>query len=643
MSTASVPRRTLLRRRWLAPLAAALLATLACEPPPDEVERQEQAAATDMLVTPKPVYAGVYSVGTAPQVVQLGRTETEFLADYGVRWNSGDRLVTLASHVMDGQIRYSGAWFSYPHPQYLILNRTHDQFVSYYNDRINEGFRLASFTTCVLNGVTYYSGIFNPGSGNHFLGLARTGDQFLADYGTNWNAGRRLVAMSSSVVNGQARFSGVWAPSTSGQFLAIGRDVSGFAQDFVYWYNQGFRLRSITTYVANDTVFYNGLWNATSIDSTFDWGSPENDFMQIRQTMADSNYRLIHITTSHVEALALNRLTSAVRDAIAPNAVGVAVTADYGSSRSSHSAGLRRTSADWPQTNADVTSRFNSASVTKTITAIAVMQLLRDRGISRFASVSDYLPKDWVRGPGTLWLTFDELLSHRSGLGTTDGTSYSYLRNLIAAGTGPTQGGAPLYRNHNYALFRIIIPYLRGFSETGVTDKDLALSNAYVQYLNDGVFRPAGLGTIDVKPSSFQPTLAYPLPAGSTNGVTFGDWTRQTGGGGLHLSATDIATVLRKRNDGTILDSTSRSRMDNSRYGWDFDPADPARTVRHGYALSKGGFLSQNVTGGQANANTLAVNFTSGAVLGLLVNSRTTTNTLNAVINAYETAWVPLY
>ena len=45
-----------------------------------------------------------------------------------------------------------------------------------------------------------------------------------------------------------------------------------------------------------------------------------------------------------------------------------------------------------------VDDRFNIASVSKTITAAAVLKLLNDKGISVDTTVYNYLPTDWKLG-----------------------------------------------------------------------------------------------------------------------------------------------------------------------------------------------------------------------------------------------------
>ena len=115
--------------------------------------------------------------------------------------------------------------------------------------------------------------------------------------------------------------------------------------------------------------------------------------------------------------------------------------------------------------------RQNVASVTKTITAIAVLQLLEKNGLTLATHIAPYLPADWPRGYGFQngnSLTFKQLLTHKSGLnqrykGMTQaqkdiwGNDWDGLKYIVEKGVKAKDVGTWGYKNANYALFRIII------------------------------------------------------------------------------------------------------------------------------------------------------------------------------------------
>ena len=56
-----------------------------------------------------------------------------------------------------------------------------------------------------------------------------------------------------------------------------------------------------------------------------------------------------------------------------------------------------------------------AASTSKTLSAVLLMKVLRDRGLSVDAKVGPYLPSCWRKGPGVAQLTFRDLLAHQTG------------------------------------------------------------------------------------------------------------------------------------------------------------------------------------------------------------------------------------
>jgi CubicO group peptidase (beta-lactamase class C family) len=62
---------------------------------------------------------------------------------------------------------------------------------------------------------------------------------------------------------------------------------------------------------------------------------------------------------------------------------------------------------------------MNMASVSKFVTAIVVVRLFRDSGMSLKTSIAGFLPQYWTQGTGVGGITFRDLLRHEAGLGST--------------------------------------------------------------------------------------------------------------------------------------------------------------------------------------------------------------------------------
>jgi len=242
--------------------------------------------------------------------------------------------------------------------------------------------------------------------------------------------------------------------------------------------------------------------------------------------------------------------------------------------------GLARTAADAPSLPMAPDLVINIASVSKTMTATAVIQLLAQKGLTPDAKIGPYLYTDWHQGPNVNQLTFRELLTHTSGFGqlpvcgNNSKLDYADLKALVASGVTSSNIGQPSYGNCNFALMREIMPALSGQPLSGVPDGPQRAQqsiNQYLTYMNSHVYQPVGVPTRSCKPAGgTNELLSYPNPAGISKGTDWGDWTAICGGGGWVLSTNDIFHVINDLATGnTLLSPTLRKQMIAGSLGWD--------------------------------------------------------------------------
>jgi CubicO group peptidase (beta-lactamase class C family) len=273
-------------------------------------------------------------------------------------------------------------------------------------------------------------------------------------------------------------------------------------------------------------------------------------------------------------------------------AVGYAyIIMNHGLLEVSKTFGDARTAADAPQTALTLNTKSNVASVTKTMTGVAALKLLAAKNVSVNSSIAPHLPQSWQLGQGVSAITFAQLLTHTSGIRDPQnlGTTYSALKTIMAQNILPANK-VKNYQNANFALFRILIPYLNGFNDAGVQDLATATTQRYLTYMN-GVYSPDI--PISCKPGPTAPTLSYPYPTGATHGTDWGDWTGSCGGGGLHLSVQQMGMFMANLMlnlylpaSSNNLNETTLPTMVSMMYGWDFTwPA------THGPCVEKNGDL----------------------------------------------------
>lgn len=213
--------------------------------------------------------------------------------------------------------------------------------------------------------------------------------------------------------------------------------------------------------------------------------------------------------------------------------------------------------------------RGNVASVSKSITAIAVLQALEANGLSIEAPIAPYLPAGWTKGRGFRdgqSVTFRQLLTHTTGMGQRFdrlkangnhgpwGNDWDGLKFAVEKGVDQKFVGADKYasdnrsyKNSNYALFRIIVPKLwrmaQGRDGSGVRKANHGA--LFMLYVGEHVMVPSGVsGASCVEPPSGQHAYAYDWSDRTGNGSAFNGNVQGCGAhAGWRLSAPQLARI----------------------------------------------------------------------------------------------------
>lgn len=271
--------------------------------------------------------------------------------------------------------------------------------------------------------------------------------------------------------------------------------------------------------------------------------------------------------------------------------------------------------------------RINVASVSKTITAVAILRLLEATGVGILGRIAPFLPAGWTLGPGVEDLRFFHLLTHRTGLTSSNNNfsvtlSDSGLQTALALGATP---GAPYnYLNVNFALFRVILPALWRIAGLPLANNNNAVASAffYAVYVIEEMFANMGGAFGDAastSPLEAQPTRYYGT-ASSIQGIDYPNWALWAGGGGWHLTARELAAFLAFITyDDNILSPTARTAMDALRLGW--NPVG-ANQGAFGDYLAHGGSINWTIGGTNGNVRAAIMKFNIQVEASLVANSQ---------------------
>lgn len=249
--------------------------------------------------------------------------------------------------------------------------------------------------------------------------------------------------------------------------------------------------------------------------------------------------------------------------------------------------GSARTAANAPVMGVGLSTKFQSASVSKVFTALPALQLLT-RSVTGAptlqSAIRDWLPTDWAVSPTVGAITFGSLLCHRSGIRDAQnvwGQDYKSLKDFLTSSTIDVTDKSESYSNTGFALFRILLPSLDGMQDdTNLSDAVRAqrFATAYIQIVNQYVFGKVSVSGVSVvAPKGTEATsyaLAYQFP-GTAAGY---DWGTEpsppleltAGAGGWWVSINDLIPVLisLNRNDGKILTPEQMDLM-QGQVAWD--------------------------------------------------------------------------
>jgi len=196
--------------------------------------------------------------------------------------------------------------------------------------------------------------------------------------------------------------------------------------------------------------------------------------------------------------------------------------------------------------------KFQIASLSKPITATAILLLAEEGKLSLEDKLSKFVP-DVPNGDK---ITVEELLTHYSGLGAgsaqPDYNEWSRFPQTAAALVErakkvPRQsepGTSYFYRNSNYHVLAFLIEKVSGQN--------------YGDFLEQRIFKPAGMTNTahHARDETIVSNLANgfsPVGASGFERAPYLDWTSKTGNGSIYATADDLLRFHRALQSGSLL------------------------------------------------------------------------------------------
>jgi CubicO group peptidase (beta-lactamase class C family) len=348
----------------------------------------------------------------------------------------------------------------------------------------------------------------------------------------------------------------VWRAGTDGYALWAGDTWPGFQAKTQELAAQGLRLVDMEAYWEGNTWHFNGVYRQGTDAYQLVGGQDWNAFVASWQAAGGNNLRL-----TDFQSYSAPPWLSEFSEAMDGKAMGYSYAiVEAGSITSSGGVGYARapyeTSA--PGVAMMGSTRVHLASVSKPITATALMYLVQRNNISLDAPFYPYVSSRWpVAATGVSTITLRQLLTHRSGMagwGYCGDDFNASMSQLLATPLVSTPGTTQSYSNGNFCLLRAVIEAISGQS--------------YVPFVQTNIFQPMGITAMSCKPDGVAPALYYASGVQSAGVFWANDYSSQCGAYGWYASANDMAKFLIGIQKNTVLSAATAQTMLTQGLGW---------------------------------------------------------------------------
>ena len=258
----------------------------------------------------------------------------------------------------------------------------------------------------------------------------------------------------------------------------------------------------------------------------------------------------------------IHELAQSIEDQLGPGCVGLQYTISQdGVKKTSNAIGFSRLNVDGGEIGYTIQNRKSVHSMSKTITAAAMIHALNKFNVDLNASISPYFPERWNLNVLVNGITFKQLMSHISGLrGIRD--SLHEMKAYLEAGNFSFKGAindgklGERYANVNYTLMRLLIPMVdpelnatlnSQYNIGGDAAFDVLAATSYIEYVRENILIANEISD-DVAPLIWDNpainTYHYNYENQSAEGYIHTNQTLFTGAGGWYMNTEEYSAFL---------------------------------------------------------------------------------------------------
>jgi CubicO group peptidase (beta-lactamase class C family) len=422
------------------------------------------------------LYAAIWEKASGPpRVARHGLTAAQYQAEFDSLTAQGYRLLDVSGYAAGSEARYAAIWEKSAGPARVARHGlTAAQYQAEFDSLVAQGYRLVCISGYGLGSTAFYAAIWEHSADPAWVARhGLTAAQYQAEFTTLVGQGYRLTDVSGYAVGGTDLYAAIFEKSGGPAWVARhGMSAGDYQTEFDALVDQGYRLQWVSGYASNGAALYAAIW--------------ESDAMKDADIAAIDAKVTAYMTQQGVPGVSL---------AIAKQE-RLVFAKGYGD------ADVASKQPVTPQ------SLFRIASISKPITAVAVLELVEAGKLSLDAKVfgpgavlgTQYGSKPYAANVKAI--TVRNLLQHTSGwsntvngkaqdpmfvnLGMSQAELIGWVLDTRPLAHAP--GTAAEYLNFGFCVLGRVIEKVSG--------------KPYEQYVTDAVLSRCGITRMQIGPES---------------------------------------------------------------------------------------------------------------------------------------------
>lgn len=532
-----------------------------------------------------------------PWAARHGLNGAQYQQAFNDMAQQGYRPTVISGYAVNNQATYAAIFEKTNGPQAEFRHGLSAQdYQTTFTTLTGQGFRPKYINGFVVNGKDYYNAIFEKTTGPALI--ARHGISE-ADYQKIFNdyvpQGYVPVSISAYTINGQHRFAGIWEKKTGNWVARHGLNNAQYQAEFNKFTQQGYRLKCISGYGSGNNPLYAAVWEKVTSPAWLARHGMNGAFYQINfDNFYYQGYRPIYInafnpgngalfnslwTTTVMNSSDREKIDNAINGYMSSNGIPGLSFAVIKQGKLVFAKGYGQADQSTGEP-VGPNHRFRIASVSKPMTAIAIMNLIEENKLGL---------EDKVFGP-------NGILSSYTFPARNNNVKEIRVRHLLEHTSGFRNAvGDPMFMNYNQNHAQLIQWVLNNDSVTQIAGTNYTYCNfgfillgriieaksgmTYENYLRTKIFNKCQVTGMEIGASTQAGRKPGEVNYYGNQGEYGMNVERMDANGGWIASAIDLVKVLSRvdRNAGRadILNNTSLTRIHtgsvaNNGYGLGF-------------------------------------------------------------------------